>query len=138
MTNIYIGTKQIEARPEARGGQEGYEVVYPDGYQSWSPKEAFESAYLLQGADPSRITEQMVAEFIVSYEVTRLRNHTVVCAVLRNGFSIVADSACVDPANYHEGIGTDLALNKIKNKVWELLGFMLCSARNGVNAEGQA
>lgn len=23
----------------------GYFVVYPDGYQSWSPKEAFESGY---------------------------------------------------------------------------------------------
>ena len=36
------------AVPEDRTGQtweEGYKVVYPDGYVSWSPKEVFEEAY---------------------------------------------------------------------------------------------
>lgn len=59
----YIGTKIIEAQPgtmaEAQamksqypvelqknpGGLQGYIVKYPDGYISWSPKEAFEAAY---------------------------------------------------------------------------------------------
>jgi hypothetical protein len=26
---------------------EGYHVIYPDGYESWSPKAAFEEAYRL-------------------------------------------------------------------------------------------
>lgn len=49
----YIGTKIIRAesgrptiqrdgKPDTR---EGYTVVYPDGYRSWSPKAAFEEAY---------------------------------------------------------------------------------------------
>jgi len=25
--------------------QEGYKVIYPDGYMSWSPKDVFEKAY---------------------------------------------------------------------------------------------
>jgi len=25
--------------------QHGYKVIYPDGYESWSPKEVFEVAY---------------------------------------------------------------------------------------------
>ena len=46
----YIGTKIVEAEPqilidggigETRGG---YKVVYPDGYESWSPKDVFEEA----------------------------------------------------------------------------------------------
>lgn len=57
----YIGTKIIDAEPMTRGaynefrgwqipadenpGDEGYRVVYPDGYVTWSPKEVFEAAY---------------------------------------------------------------------------------------------
>ena len=41
----YIGTKVILAEPEEKDGQEGYKVVYPDGYASWSPKDVFETAY---------------------------------------------------------------------------------------------
>lgn len=48
----YIGAKIIQAEPQAKNygdpashGQPGYKVVYPDGYTSWSPAEAFEEAY---------------------------------------------------------------------------------------------
>ena len=41
----YIGAKIIKAKPISKGGEEGYEVIYPDGYVSWSPKETFEQAY---------------------------------------------------------------------------------------------
>ena len=56
----YIGTKTIMAMPmakseaekvlnrslaDAKGGEDGYLVEYPDGYKSWSPKETFEQAY---------------------------------------------------------------------------------------------
>lgn len=40
----YIGTKIIHAEREDRE-VEGYKVVYPDGYTSWSPKDVFEEAY---------------------------------------------------------------------------------------------
>lgn len=52
-TKTYIGTKIIQARPmmgpagNMYPDQDGYEVVYPDGYTSWSPKAAFEQAYRL-------------------------------------------------------------------------------------------
>ena len=48
----FIGTKIIQAEPRVKDygpqeqqGQPGYTVVYPDGYTSWSPAEAFEEAY---------------------------------------------------------------------------------------------
>lgn len=65
----YLGVKLIQAEPEWRTfpveqevkaidpgktstehvkhlvDKEGYKVVYPDGYVSWSPKEVFEKAY---------------------------------------------------------------------------------------------
>ncbi len=61
----YIGTKVIDAEPMTRGeynkfrgwqipadenpDDEGYRVIYPDGYVSWSPKEIFENAYRVIG-----------------------------------------------------------------------------------------
>lgn len=41
----YIGVKIIKARPMEKAGKPGYEVKYPDGYTSWSPKETFEKSY---------------------------------------------------------------------------------------------
>lgn len=41
----FIGCKVIQAEPQERQGQEGYMVVYPNGYVSWSPKAVFENAY---------------------------------------------------------------------------------------------
>ena len=57
----YIGTKIIQAEPAYRVDgnvfvkanivpsgvhiEDGYKVIYPDGYESWSPKNVFEAAY---------------------------------------------------------------------------------------------
>ncbi len=41
----YIGTKKLQAEPMEKDGLEGYKVIYPDGYESWSPKEIFENTY---------------------------------------------------------------------------------------------
>lgn len=50
-TKSYVGTKLIRAYPQRARlpsgelGREGYTVIYPDGYESWSPKATFEQAY---------------------------------------------------------------------------------------------
>lgn len=50
----YLGVKLVMAEPAPRkvsgpfeplSVEEGYKVVYPDGYESWSPKAVFEEAY---------------------------------------------------------------------------------------------
>lgn len=139
MTQHYIGSKQILAFESEKDGQPGYGVIYPDGYQSWSPKEVFEAAYLPmgEGADPSKVNEAMVDAFIVGHDVTRMGNHTVLLTRLRNGFTLVTDSACVDADNYNEAIGAKYAMEKARAKVWELLGFLLATARNGLDAGRQ-
>ena len=114
-------------------------VRYPDGYESWSPKDVFERAYLLVTVNeklkttaPS-ISQQMVDDFIVSREVTTMGGKTtVVRAVLRNGFEIVESSACVSQENYDEAMGAEICTKKIKDKVWMLLGFLLQTAVHGV------
>lgn len=57
----YIGTKEVSATPAWRvdgkvypkdgavprvmNREDGYKVVYEDGYESWSPKDVFENVY---------------------------------------------------------------------------------------------
>ena len=49
----------------------------------------------------------------------------IVVVKLPNGFTIVGESACVDPANYDSQIGYDLAMKRIETKLWELEGYKL-------------
>lgn len=141
---FYIGTKKVEAYFEMKDGKEGYVVIYPDGYKSWSPKDTFEKAYLPMGdksannsigiaLNSNTITQQMVDDFISEYEgLTLPPKTTVVKATLKNGFVIVEASSCVDEKNYDEEVGKQICVERIKDKVWELLGFLLQTAENGV------
>ena len=62
-TKEYIGMKHVRAVPmkyrefckekwgetynEPDGNDDGYKVIYKDGYFAWSPKDVFEEAYKL-------------------------------------------------------------------------------------------
>ena len=50
---------------------------------------------------------------------------TVCCLTLTNGYAVVGESACVDPDNFDEAIGRDVAYSEARNKVWPLLGYAL-------------
>ena len=155
----YIGTKLIEAEKAHRVDgkvvtlaenkvpcgykvERGYKVRYADGYESFSPQEVFERAYLplevngmLKTAAPS-ISAEMVERFIDHHEtVTMGGKTTVVRAVLKNGFEIVESSSCVSAENYDEKLGEEICMERIRNKIWELLGFLLQTAVGGVNVE---
>lgn len=152
----YIGTKIIEATPAIRMGgkvydaneliprsmelvEEGYKVRYQDGYESFSPKDVFERFYLELTVNPElrtkkpSISQKMVDDFIVAKEVLTLGDKvTVVRATLRNGFELVESSACVSPENYDEKLGAKICMEKIEEKVWFLLGFLLQTGVNGL------
>ena len=135
----YIGTKLIEAISAQKDGEDGYKVVYPDGYISWSPTDVFERAYLplsintRLNTDKPSIGQEMVDDFIAHTEVQTLGDKTtVVRAVLRNGFELVESSSCVCKENYSKELGAQICMKKIKDKVWFLLGFLLQTAVHGV------
>lgn len=151
----YIGTKMIqaepayccdgkvyaksEAYPRSMKLDDGYIVRYPDGYESWSPKDVFEKAYLPVEVNPDlktkapSISQQMVDDFIVSHDTMTIGvKCTVVRAVLRNGFAVVESSECVSAENYDEKMGEEICLSRIKNEVWKLLGFLLQTAVHGI------
>ena len=152
----YIETKLIEAEkivrvdgkmqpldwpvPSGSTVEYGYKVRYADGYESFSPKDVFEQAYMplehnkkLKTDAPS-ISQKMVEDFIAEVHVDTLgEKTTVVRAVLANGFEIVESSSCVSKENYDQNLGKDICMEKIVGKVWYLLGFLLQTAVNGVD-----
>lgn len=149
----YIGTKMIQAETATHGAcykgpnmlsaeesaREGYRVRYADGYESWSPKEVFEKAYLplevnhdLKTNAPS-ISQRMVDDFIDDVKIITLDGKTTVVRVLlKNGFTCVEASSCVSPENYDEAMGAKICMERIKNQIWMLLGFLLQTAVGGV------
>lgn len=150
--NHYLGVKLIQAEPMTRGvynalrgwtvpadenpEDDGYRVVYPDGYQSWSPKAQFEEAYLCLGDDPSRIGDADCERFIHYAEASKLGEKTsLVFADLRNGFRIVESSSCVEPGNFDHEIGTSICFERINSKISWLLGFVLQWGRTGLKPE---
>ncbi len=163
----YIGTKLIEAEKAFKIGDKiysnendeinevalaegeiavmGYKVRYADGYESFSPKNVFEKAYLpLQEnenlkTDMPSISEKMVEDFIADTSVFTLgEKTTVVRAVLANGFELVESSSCVSEENYDEELGAEICMKKIRDKVWFLLGFLLQTAVNGIQNKENA
>lgn len=141
----YIGFKMLQAEPMTneefcehginRGNPNethGYKVVYEGGYTSWSPKDVFDASHM-KVSEKNTITIENVNSFVDSFETTQLGDKTtVVKATLKNGFIIVESSSCVDAANYDEIIGRDICKERIYNKIWELLGFLLQTAKDGV------
>lgn len=54
-----------------------------------------------------------------------LHRLTICILTLRNGFTVIGENACADPANFDDGIGRRLAREKAVEKLWPLLGFRL-------------
>ena len=50
---------------------------------------------------------------------------TIAVIVLKNGFTVLGQSACADPANFNPNIGQRLAIEDAKNKIWALMGYHL-------------
>lgn len=146
----YLGVKLIKARKAWRINDsaivydmnrmahhddvvdEGYEVEYPNGYKSFSPKDVFEKAYY-QILDPTKISEGDVLGFMKQgYSLKLGEKTTVVLDTTITGFDTTGTSACVNPNNYDHAIGEGIARRDIKNKIWGHLGFVLQWAINGL------
>lgn len=146
----YLGVKLIKARKAWRINgsaivydmnrmvqhddvvDEGYEVEYPDGYKSFSPKDVFEKAYYMI-LSPNKIQEGDVLNFIKEGYSLRLgEKTTVVCDTTLTGFDTVGIAACVDPSIYDHDMGCGVARRDIKDKIWGHLGFVLQWAINGL------
>ena len=58
-------------------------------------------------------------------EVVELGLLTHCTLILKNGFKVTGDSACVDPDNFDAEIGRKVARDAAVDKIWPLLGYEL-------------
>lgn len=158
MIKKYIRCHMVEAMPMSRGAynkkrgwtipadenpkDKGYLVKYPDGYVSWCPKAQFESqGFAIENG--STITKKDILNFkIKGYQLVDTcltpngKPFTMIQMIHPTGFTDFATSACVDPKNYSEEIGTDICVKKINDRLWGFLGFMLQWAKFGLRDIG--
>ncbi len=82
----------------------------------------------------SRVTREDINAKITDVAYIHLPNSTVtICSItLRNGYSVRGESACVDPAEYVESTGRNLAYQDAFDKIWHLEGYLLAEQRNKV------
>ena len=147
-----IGIKMVELQPmrasmvlqtgykigKSHPDDMGYEVTYPDGYKSWSPKDVADAAYYLlsKNNDGTKILKEDVENFITNVDVTTIgEKTTVVNAHTRSGFNMVHHSSCVDPKNYSEELGKQYAMEEVVDDLWAHLDFVLQWAKYGINVK---
>lgn len=131
----YIGVKCIKAEPMQKDGVYGYKVVCPDGYESWSPKDAFEKAYF-PIAQEDRLSKEDIDDFFRISEIFYYQGDsktTVVRVEYPTGFVDWDTASCVKPENYNERLGGKIALEHIKDRIWMMLGFVLQWGTYGLN-----
>ena len=80
-----------------------------------------------KGLTAPRLTPQLIDDTISFTQYFRVDNTTVtICAmVLKNGFTVVGESAAVSMANFDEELGKKIARDNARDKIWALEGYLL-------------
>ena len=55
----------------------------------------------------------------------KLKCLTICILILKNGFTVTGESACVSPENFDANIGRKIALDDAMDKIWLLEGYLL-------------
>ena len=153
----FIGVKLVDAEPITLGAyndlrgwglptngnydEPGYFIKHPDDYITWCPKKTFERDHM-PIAKGNTVTKEDVDAMIKQIHVDQITPNdlgsvvTVTTVTLANGFTITESSTCVDPENYDVEIGVDCCIERIKDKMWYLLGFLLSCVFNGFQKGG--
>lgn len=80
-----------------------------------------------KGLTAPRITPSDIEKVIVSakYHIFSNTTTTVCCLVLRNGFTVIGESACASHENFDADVGRKIAYENAKQRVWVLEGYLL-------------
>ena len=87
---------------------------------------------------PQHINDQIIAEYSfrasdavgkgvpLTPEGERALSCLTLCVIiLKNGFTLVGESACASPENFDAEIGHKIARDNARNKIWALEGYAL-------------
>ena len=80
-----------------------------------------------KGLTAPRVTPELLDEVIVSeqYHVFPGTTFTACLLTLKNGYTVLGESACASPENFNAEIGRKIARANAKNKIWALEGYLL-------------
>ena len=110
--NIEIAGNNPRCRPVVSDEEEGYLVIYQDGYQSWSPKSVFDKSYApIQVDENDEIITDFVDNFITINEELSTDDY-----VYANTMAGDYDVKCVK-TNEKVAISTDLPFNFTSDEI---------------------
>lgn len=92
-----------------------------------TPETTVESEIVAKGLTAPRVTPERIEEVILNTEfyVFPGTTLTVCCLTLKNGYTVLGESACASPANFDANMGEKIALQNAKQKIWALEGYAL-------------
>lgn len=79
-------------------------------------------------ANENVVTKEHIHKMLREAErevITVFGKVTVVVLKLKNGFTLVESSGCVDPKNYDESMGVEICLGKLEDRLWYVEGYLL-------------
>lgn len=90
-------------------------------------EQAVEAEIQAKGLNAPRLNPAMIDATIVSeaYHVFPGTTLTVCALVLRNGYTVVGESAAASPENFNAELGRKIARDNARNKIWALEGYLL-------------
>lgn len=91
-------------------------------------EQKLEGELVARGLTAPRLSPDDIDGAIVSeaYHVFPGTTVTVCCLTLRNGFTVIGESACASPENFDADIGRQIARSNARDRIWELEGYLLC------------
>ena len=117
----------------------GYEVLYPDGYKSWCPKNIADSAYFkIEDENGNKISPKDIENFIAYSELTKVGTKTTnITLTTITGFEVNGQASCVKAEDHDLSIGAKYARPKAEDVIWLCLGFVLQWAKYGLNTKSK-
>jgi hypothetical protein len=102
----------------------------PKGHPMKPEQDSIESEILAKALTAPRVTHARIDEVVVSedFYVFPGTTLTVCCLTLKNGFTVVGESACASADNFDAELGRCIARINAKEKIWALEGYALRNA----------
>ena len=90
-------------------------------------EQAVEKEIQEKGLNAPRLSPELIDSVIVGekYHVFEGTTVTVCCLELKNGYTVIGESACASPSNFDEALGRKIARDNARNKIWQLEGYLL-------------
>jgi len=89
--------------------------------------QSIENEIVAKGLTAPRVTPDRLEEVIVSeqYHIFDNSTFTACLLTLKNGYTVLGESACASPENFNADLGRKIARDNAKNKIWSLEGYLL-------------